>query len=144
MREISSQDKIVIADALLSLQECQPISTDIGEILISKRAAIAEFALVETTKFYKQLLIDFMQEKQESLQSIYEESLQIFKRDKEKEFAERTEKILEESKEDIDLRLNCEMKLTNQFFRQELWIRLQVCIDKCILHVDPLHTKNAK
>ena len=125
-REISSQDKIVVADALLSLRECQTTPSEIRAIIVSKQNEIAEFCLVETTKFYKQLLISFLQEKQKIISSRYEERLRIIKKDKETEFAKRTEKILGEKRRDIDLRLGCEMNFTNQYFRQELWIRVQV------------------
>ena len=128
-REICSQDKIVVADALLSLRECQPTPSDIQAILVSKRNEIAEFSLVETTKFYKQLLISFMQEKQKVISNRYKERLHLFKKHKETELVKRTERILDEKRRDIDLRFDCEMNFTNQYFRQELWIRIQVCFN---------------
>ena len=126
LREMTSQDKIVIADALLSLSESKPSPTEITADLISSQDEIAEFVWFEAAKFFKETFDDFIREKEKIGRIWTRDRLHVFRKDKEREFARKTEEILEGEKKDVDIRLSCEMEVINQYFRQELWIRIQV------------------
>ena len=112
----------------MSFTKSQPISSQNSSTLLSKQHEIAAFSLLEAKRFYGELLLSFIKERRRYFKNFYEEILQKFKNCKEKEFAKRTENILQERKENMNLKLECEMTLTMQYFRQELWIRIQVGI----------------
>lgn len=121
-----SQDKIVVADALLSLSECNPSQKDVTAVMRSSQDEILEFVWIRTSAFYRKMYHTFQMEKERSSRAANREALQSFRNEKVKELSVAAENVLEEQRRVVDLRLSCEMKLMKQYFRQELWMRIQV------------------
>ena len=117
----------LVADALLSLSECLPSSSNEGSTFESFRPAVREFYQIEEAKIYRRRLCDLIEKERKSKGNTNEGRLRVFREKKLEEIGKKIDAIVKEKKTEIDLKLSFEISLMSESFRQELWLRIQVC-----------------
>ncbi|XP_065054239.1 uncharacterized protein LOC135683038 [Rhopilema esculentum] len=127
-QEDCSQDMELVADALLSLSECLPSSSNEGNTIESFRPVVREFYQIEEAKIYRRRLCDLIEKERKSKGNANKERLQVFREKKLEEIEKKIGAIVKEKKTEIDLKFSFEISLMSESFRQELWLRIQKCI----------------
>ena len=128
---VTSQDKIVVADALLSLGACAPIinnSPSAEDVLKSSQNEIKKFVEQDLAIYYGRIFRQRIKDFEKMAEDKYREKLDSFKVKIVAECRDRVDKTLALRKSDLDSKLRFEIKIMSQHFRQELWIRIQVSL----------------
>ena len=126
---VTSQDKIVVADALLSLGACAPMinnSPSAEDMLKSSRNEIQKFVEQDLTIYYGRIYTQRIKDFEKMAEDKYREKLNSFKVKIEAQCRDRVDQTLAFRKSDLDSKLRFEIEIMSQHFRQELWIRIQV------------------
>ena len=130
---VTSQDKIVVADALLSLGACAPIINNlptVKDMLKSSQIEIQKFVEQDLTIYYGRMYAQRIKDFEKVAEDKCRENLDSFKVEIEAECRERIDKTLALKRSDLDSKFHFEIDIMSQHFRQELWIRIQVSFVK--------------